>query len=413
MAGNPVKEQEVSTEEIKHDYNPHRHSICASFLRAYKPYFIKNFNKICKDKCTCDHCLTELNIESDYFYDVMFNPDEDLAEADVRSIFHKLIHHTAHTDIILNQAWLQMIDDYVSGVRRLKGRVDEISTLTALMNELFRLLDEVYFEISRQVNIVKPRVDKTAEQYLRQVTKFNKYIEDKTDNDGVTNGLKVRAFYHSTPVDMAATVDRVDTDSVTFNIHPYVSIALQRVAVAFVTSPLHDDVFKVYADHIDVKKRKATFSSFTSHDHESDNRRHVRVALSRITRALIIGKEFEAEGIIYDMSEASCAIYVRNAPMNKFEPGSPVRFMAGLPDTSGVTSFGIDTMGTILQSYKQGENDLRAYRIVIRYDNDPAFIAELASYVSSRQREIIRELKDLSEGEFDADSSEDNVNVEE
>ena len=103
--------QEVSAEEIKQDYNPHKQSPCAAFLRAYKSYFIKNFNKVCQDKCTCDLCLNELDIEGDYLYDVMFNPDVDVSEGEVHRLFNKLIHHSAQFDVVLNQAWLQMIDE--------------------------------------------------------------------------------------------------------------------------------------------------------------------------------------------------------------------------------------------------------------------------------------------------------------
>ncbi len=393
-------------EDINQDYNPRKRSSCASFLRAYKPYFIKNFNKLCGEKCTCGLCLNELNIEGDYFYDVMFNPDADLAESEVRSMFNKLIRHSAYVDMVLNQVWLQMIDDYVSGLRRMKGRVDEITDLTELLNELFRLLDETYFEISKQVNIEKPGVDETTEQYHRLITNFNKYIEAGTDDDEETNGLKIHSFYHSTPLDMAATVDRVDEDSVTFNIHPYVSIALQRVAVAFVSSPVHDDVFMAYADNVDIEKRKATFSSFISHDHQADNRRHVRVELSRMTRALIIGKESEAEGIIYDISEVSCAIYVRNVDITNFDPGNSVRFISKLPDTAGSSSMEIDTMAIIFNSYKQGKNDLNAYRVVIMFDKSASLHSELSNYILSRQREIIRELKDLSEVLPDEENTE-------
>ena len=250
----PHKESlKLSHQEIKKDYNPHRQSACAAFLRAYKPFFIKNFNKICNDTCTCDSCLSELNIEGEYLYDIMFNPDQDVCEDEVNSLFDKLIHHSAH-----------------------------------------------------------------------------------------------------------------------------------------------DDVYKAYADHIDVQNRKVRFTSFISQDHESENRNHVRVNLAKITRAMIIGKQAEAEGIIYDISETACAIYVRNVKIINFETGSPVRFIARLPETSVDNSINIDTMATIYQSYKQGNNDMHAYRIVIHYNNEPAFFTGLANYVSSRQREIIRELKDLS-----------------
>ncbi len=131
---------EVSHEEIKQDYNPHSQSTCAAFLRAYKPYFIKNFNTICKEKCTCDNCLNELNIEGEYLYGVMFDSDVDVSEDEVNNVFNKLVNHLAQVDVVLNQTWLQMIDDYVSGLRRLKGRVDVISSLTTLLHEISSML---------------------------------------------------------------------------------------------------------------------------------------------------------------------------------------------------------------------------------------------------------------------------------
>jgi hypothetical protein len=110
--------------------------------------------------------------------------------------------------------------------------------------------------------------------------------------------------------------------------------------------------------------------------------------------------------LIYDISEAACAIYVRNVKINNFKLGSQVRFIVKLPDTSGEIITEVDTMATVINSYEQGQNDLHAYRIVIQYDNEPVFFANLANYVSSRQREIIRELKNLSEVTVDAEDGE-------
>jgi len=409
MEETQVKEnqQEESQEEIKQDYNPHRQSTCAAFLREYKNQFIKNFNNICKENCTCDLCLNELNIESGYLYDVMFDPDVDVREDEVNSLFNKLIQHSAQIDVVLNQVWLQMIDDYVIHLRQLKGRVDEITSLTTLINELFRMLDEAYYELRKPVDITIPQVDKTSDTYKRIISRFKRYIEEDPEYDEEFADLNIHSFFHSTPLKMAATVDKVEEGSVTFNVHPYVAIALQKLAVAFISSPVHDDVYKAYADNIDIENRKVRFTSFMSHNNNSDNRKHVRVELSQITRAMIIGKQAEAEGIIYNICEAACAIYVRNVNINNFDPGTPVRFITRLPDTSSDKATEIDTMATVLTSYKQGKNDLHAHRIVIQYDNDPVFFAGLANYVSSRQREIIRELKALSEVTLDADKTED------
>jgi hypothetical protein len=398
--------QELSRDEIKQDYNPHKQSPCAAFLRTYKSSFIKNFNKVCQDKCTCDLFLKELNIEGDYLYDVMFNPDIDVSENEVNSLFKKLIHHAAQVDVVLNQAWLQMIDDYVSHLRQLNGRVDEITSLTALMNELFKKLDEAYYEMRKPVNVTIPHVDKAGDPYKRIISKFKRYIEDEPEADEEFTDLQIHSFFRSTPLKMAATVDKIEEESVTFNVHPYVAIALQKVAVAFISSPVHDDIYKAYADNIDIENRKVRFTSFISQNNNSDNRKHVRVELSHITRAMIIGKQAEAEGIIYNISEAACAIYVRNVNMNNFEPGTPVRFITKLPDTSSDNATEIDTMATVLKSYKQGKNDLHAHRIVIQYNNEPSFFSGLANYISSRQREIIRELKDISEV-TESENSED------
>ena len=400
------EQQELSKEQIKQDFNPHKQSSCAAFLRAYKSYFIKNFNKICKEKCTCDSCLNELGIDTEYYYDAMFNPDVDVSEGEITSLFSKLIHHSAQFDVVLNQAWLQMIDDYITGLRKLQGRVDEISCLVKLLNELFRMLDEAYYNYSKQVNIAMPDVDKEGDPYKRIISNFKRYVEDSPEGEDDFTGLKIHSFYHSTPLDMAATVEKVEEQSITFNVHPYISLALQKVPIAFISSPVHDNVYKAYAEHIDVKNRKVKFTSFISHDHDADNRKYVRVELSKVTRAMIVGKQAEAEGIIYDISEAACAVYVRNVNINNFETGSKVRFIVKLPDTSGNIKTEIDTMGTIYNSYKQGNNDLHAYRIVIQYDNEPAFFSNLANYISSRQREIIREMKDLSEIKEDTEDEE-------
>ena len=180
-----------------------------------------------------------------------------------RTAYKDLIRLIPETDRIIHYAWLHMIDDYVTGLRRLKGRVDQVTDLIKLLHELSRIMDKSYFELSKQSAAGIPNVDTTAEQHKLIITKFKRYLEIAPDQVTETD-LRIHTFFRSIPVYLNAAVDRVDTDSVTFSIHPYEAVALSKIKIALITSSIHDQVFRAYANKVDIVNRKATLILFSS-----------------------------------------------------------------------------------------------------------------------------------------------------
>ncbi len=382
---------------LMQEHNPHKYSACVSFLRVYRGQFIKNFDGTCSKFFSDMPEAESARVKGEDLFSVIFDLENRSTEANVRAVFKGLVRLTPDADLILNSVWLRMIDDFMTGLRNLKGRVVDITDLIMLIHELSRLLDEAFFELSRSGSVEAPVVDTATEQHREIVSGFKEFSGRGPDDKDET-GLKIRSFYHCIPVDMNAAVNKVEDESVTFNIHPYSAVALSKNNTAYITSSHHDHLLGAVASRVDLKKRLATFTLFSNQNDESEKREFIRTDLHHITAVTITAGHFELKGFICDISEVACNVYVRNAEMNKLKPGAAVRFVTELCDASGDNVLAINTEAAIFRVYRQGKSDKRAFRIVLRHDNDGKLVTDLARFVLTRQSEILRELKELSEG---------------
>ncbi len=376
-------------------YRPHKNSACISFLRVYRAYFMQHLNKTLAGSRRNGQAVDEFIKKTADFYETHMYAENTISEKSTRSACRELIRLIPDTDRILNYTWLHMIDDYVTGLRRLKGRVDQVTDLITLLHELSRIMDESYFEISKHSAAGEPNVDTTTEEHKIIVSTFEKYLEAVPAQDSKRE-LMIHTFFRSIPVYLDSAVDRVDSASVTFSIHPYEAVALSKIKIALISSSIHDQVFRAYATSVDIASRKATLSFFTSEHRAAESRAYIRVELSRVTTAVITSSKEEFKGYIYDLSEVSSAVYIRNADAIKIRPGDTVRFVTELPQISDNKIVSIDIEATLLRSYRQVKGDHSAVRLVVQHDQDPTLKAQLARYVLARQSEIIRELKELS-----------------
>jgi hypothetical protein len=215
---------------------------------------------------------------------------------------------------------------------------------------------------------------------------------------GKDNGpeLKIHSFYQSIPIDFNALVIKVDGEDVTFSVHPYEAVALSHLGMAVIKSSLHNCCFRAYTSQISIKDKTATFSHFIPQDDSHSRRSLIRVEPRDPIMARIIGSSSETPGIIYDISEASVTLYVRNIVLDHFQSGTVVRFFSVLGD-SDEGGIAIDTRAKIIKVYSKFKGDSNAHRLVLSYETDRSVKSKLIRYISQRQAEIIRELKEQSQ----------------
>ncbi len=363
------------------------------FITAYYKTFSNNIAAFIKESSVND----SQKLNSDEFYPFMFAfiLNNNLRN-EIKSYFQDLIHHTYEAEKILSRAWLVMIKDFANYMIEHKKTIDNMNVLTNRIHELSTILSETYLSFSKRVTINKPDVNNNDPSYQKLLQTFKNYIDKDNQEEGDYE-LKIHTYYRGIPVDLDAKVLLVDSGSVTFSIHPYEAVALSKFGMAFISSSIHGTAFKAYTRDVDIIKRTATFTHFVSHDHLNERRSFVRVEPCRNIKAKLINDLNEVNGTLYDLSEISVSIYLRNINIDRFQQDQPVQLITNLPNVFEKKSTLINTPCKIMKVYKQTKGDPNAHRVVVKLEDDHNLKSRLIEYICQRQSEILHELKTLSQ----------------
>ncbi len=378
-----------------HASDSYERLVCWQFIEEYAQSFARHFDRSFRE-AVGDSPETAPPVSGAELYFSLFTEDtlQD-SEPEINNLLVKLVQHTFEADTILTRTFLHMIKDVADCLIHRSGMLHELDMIMGRIHDVSGLVFEAYYQVSRPVVISIPDIDRYTYEYQKMLTNFNKYREREEDHNSDVE-LKIHTFYHSIPIDLNATVKAVGTDSVTFNIHPYEAVALSHLGIAIIKSSLHNAVFRAYTSHVDIQKQTATFSHLIIDEQPSLERSYVRVEPVQPVITRIIGESVETQGIIYDISEVAATVYIRTTDISQYPLGSTIRFSASLPDPSGDGIIAIETLCSIIVIYNEEKGDPLAYRLVLQYENDQSLRSKLSMYVSRRQVEIIRELKELS-----------------
>ncbi len=375
-------------------------SVCPTFLQEYTDTFARNFTACSKE--IASGSISEkalLMVGTEVFRILFLSPDDKDHIRNIFDVYKKLIHCTKKAYTIMSRTWLIMARDVIDHLMIQESGLVSLEIFLHQLNELSELLIDVYFEESRVHTASKPTVDTTTPEYTETISAFSQYLEksDNANNQEDVDELRIHTYYRSIPIELNATVTQVDSQSVTFKVHPYEAVALSSMGVALIKSSLHLSVFLAYITNVDIKQRTATLSHFTSFKHPLERRENIRVEPNSIIKSRIILGDQEVEGRIYDLSEVAVAIYIKNTDIEQYSPGKTVNLIADLPEVYDNETIAINVTGTITMIHNNVGNDDTAHRIVIHWNPDPPLKSKLSQYISQSQVAVMKELKELSE----------------
>lgn len=366
-----------------------------SFLEDYADTFARNFTECSKEVVSESLSEKKLLCLGTELFKILFLPSNETDQIQsIRSVFMKIIMSTNKAYVILSRTWHLMAKDIIDSLIRRNGELNRLEMFLRRINELSELLTDVYFEMGRITTVTRPEVDLDSPEYRKIISSFRKYLE-KPDPESQGSELKIHTYYRSLPIELNATVRSVDAQSVTFNVHPYEAVALSSMEMALISSSLHMCVFKAYAGHVDIKERTATFTHFTQDNHQIEKRAYIRVEPKDIIKARMLINNDLIIGRVSDFSEVAATIYARNIDDEFLVPGTTINIEAELPlSVEKKEKTLINSKGTLTKIYNKGDAD--AHIIVIHWETDSRLKSRLAQYISQRQVEIMRELKELS-----------------
>ncbi len=370
--------------------------VCWAFLEDYADTFARNF--VINSKAAVSRSLPEKNlflVGREVFFILFIATDERDYLQSVRNAFLKLILCTDQAYSILLRTFMMMAKDVIDCMLDRNGKLSSVENFMNRINEFSEILSDVYFTMSQEVPVKKPEIDLDSPEHREIVETFKQYL-DEDRQDEQQSELKIHTYYRSVPVELDATVLKVDSRSVTFRVHPYEAVALSISGVATVKSALHLGVFQAFTNHVNVNARTATLSYFTPTDHPSELRATVRVAPSTIVKANLLSSKERLKCRIYDISEMAVALYARNAEPHLYMPGTPVRFITEIPSIYGKDPIPVNTDATITKIDEYLQGDIEAYRVIVHWEHNPHLNSLLSAYVSQRQIEIMQELNALS-----------------
>ncbi len=373
--------------------------VCWQFIEEYASPFARHFEKCYKESRGETSSEWKPPVSSEYLYHILFTIDRSReSKQEAKKVLEDMVRHTFEAETILTHTFFYMVKDVIDCLLIRKGRLHELDTIMSLIHEVTKLLFEAYYKVTRPVTIIKPDIDRSSKDYQGILETFGKYLDSEAeDKDGPE--LTIHTYYRSIPIELNAAVKTVNTEGVTFNIHPYEAVALSHLGMAVVKSSLHDAVFKAYTSAVNLEEKTATFSHFIPEGEDLHQRSHIRVEPGSTEVGKIITHLDETPAIIYCISEVSVTLYVRNITISHYEPGTSVRFIACLTDAYGKGTIPIDIEAVITMLCKEEKGDRDSHLIVLDFEADTSLRSDLAQYVSQRQVEIIRELKDLSQSD--------------
>ncbi len=336
-------------------------------------------------------------VGTELFRILFLSTDDKDYTKNVRNIFNKLIKHTDKTFTILSRTWLVMIKDVIDCLLSQDSKIGHLEKFLHQINQLSELLIDVFFEMSRELSAEKAKIDISPQEQKDIVEIFRKYLESAETDKESSDELRIHTYYRSIPIELNADVKEIEAQSVTFKVHPYEAVALSSQGQALVKSAFHLKVFMACVDHVDIKERIVTCTHFIPWEHPLERRAHIRVEPKEITKITIYSNTQEETGRIYDFSEAAIAIYLKNTDMEQYETGSSIQISTKLLSIYEKEDITINTSGTITKIYHNVKGDNDAHRIIIHWNPDSPLKSKLSQYISQRQVEVMKELKELSE----------------
>jgi hypothetical protein len=335
-----------------------------SFFQDYEGRFDNDFRREFRHATGMAADDDAIALDPRALYHDLFLPKDASAADAVRASFKRLIEATEDAEVILKRTWMIMATNYISHRMKHGGRPGEVDCLQEVIQGYSKLLDDVYLDVSQNLALEVPEIDRNPDNYRRVVDGFRRYTLDDCPGD-VKKDLRVFTCYRGIPVDSPAEVVGVDDRSVTFRVSPTQIAILGRIGLALVESPVHDTAFRAYSSAVDTSTGEVTFSHFTRHDAPVERRRYQRFQLERPVETNVHTGRNEFTGWLDDVSAVAAAVFLRDVDLSPLSDGDPVELDVILPAISSASEIQIKIAGKLknIQSYVDG--GAKAHRVIV------------------------------------------------
>ncbi len=386
-----IEHDDSSPEELNESEATEESKVSDTFFRHYEDRFESDFRRAFRDVTRRADDEEGISLDPKSLYRALFLPQDDADPGDtVRESFRALAESTEEAEAVLKRTWMIMATNFID-YRMKNGRdPEDVSALQEMLEEYSALLNDVYLDMSRNVELEIPEVDREAEDYFKIIGKFREYSLQECPQE-LKERLRIFTCFRGIPVDSSADVINVGEFDVTFRVSPTQAAILQRMGLALIESPLHGTAYRAYSNHVDPAACEVTFSHFIEHDEPMERRRFRRVRPERPVAASVVKGSEEFTGMLFDVSAVAAAVFLRNVDITPLSEGDEVELNVWLPrlSTSGELHLSIPAQIRSVQSGIKEDADAR--RVVLDIPGDEDVFDQICRYIVDAQERSLRE----------------------
>ena len=362
-----------------------------TFFRHYENRFESDFRRAFRDVTRRDDNEEGISLDPKSLYRALFLPQDDAdAGNTVRESFRALAESTEEAEAVLKRTWMIMATNFID-YRMKHGRdPEDVSALQEMLEEYSALLNDVYLDTSRSVELEIPEIDREAEDHFKVVGKFREYSLQDCPQE-FKERLRIFTCFRGIPVDSSAEVLKVTELDVTFRVSPTQAAILQRMGLALIESPLHGTAYRAYSNHVDAAACEVTFSHFIEHDEPMERRRYRRVRPERPIAASVVKGSHEFTGMLFDVSAVAAAVFLRNVDLAPLIDGDEVELNVWLPRLSASGELHLSIPASVSSIHFGTNNDPNAHRVVLDIPGDEQVFDQICRYIVDAQEKSLRE----------------------
>lgn len=362
-----------------------------TFFRHYEDRFESDFRRAFRDVTRRDDDEEGISLDPKSLYRALFLPQDDAdAGNTVRESFRALAESTEEAEAVLKRTWMIMATNFID-YRMKNGRdPEDVSALQEMLEEYSSLLNDVYLDMSRNVELEIPEIDREAEDHFKVVGKFREYSLRDCPQE-TKDRLRIFTCFRGIPVDSSAEVLKVTELDVTFRVSQTQAAILQRMGLALIESPLHGTAYRAYSNHVDSAACEVTFSHFIEHDEPMERRRFRRVRPERPVAASIVKGSDEFTGMLFDVSAVAAAVFLRNVDLAPLSDGDEVELNVWLPRLSASGELHLSIPASVSSVHYGIKDDPNAHRVVLDIPGDERVFDQICRYIVDAQEKSLRE----------------------
>ena len=361
-----------------------------TFFRHYEDRFESDFRRAFRDVTKRQDDEVGISLDPKSLYRALFLPQDDVDPDDtVRESFRLLAASTEEAEAVLKRTWMIMATNFID-YRLKNGRnPEDVGALQDMLEDYSALMNTVYLDMSRNIELEIPEIDRATEDYLKVVEGFREYMRRDCPQE-LKERLRVFTCFRGIPVDSLAEVVDVSELEVVFRVSPTQAAILRRMGLALIESPLHAMAYRAYSTGASQGACEVTLSHFIEHDEPVERRRHSRIRPERPVEASIATGGNEFTGMLVDVSAIAAAVFLRNVDLASLSEGDEVELNVWLPRISASGELHLSIPAHVRTVRSGVEEDPNAHRVVLNIPGDEKVFDQICRYIVDAQERSLR-----------------------